>query len=95
MQPEKAFGEILRELRLARELSQETLALDAGVQRNYVSLLERGKNSASINILFKLSPILGVPVSEMMGQVEARMQSKVAARKQRDPAKSGQPVKRR
>lgn len=73
MQPEEAFGEILRELRTARGLSQEALALEAGLQRNYVSLLERGKNSASIKTLFKLSPILNVSVAMMMSQVEARM----------------------
>lgn len=73
MQPEEAFGEVLRELRLARQLSQETLALEAGLQRNYVSLLERGKNSASIKTLFKLSPVLHVPVSRMVTEIEARM----------------------
>lgn len=73
MQPEEAFGEVLRELRLARGLSQEALALEAGLQRNYVSLLERGQNSASIKTLFKLSPILNVSVAMMMSQVEARM----------------------
>lgn len=73
MQPEQAFGKILRELRLARGLSQETLAFEADLQRNYVSLLERGKNSASIKTLFKLSGVLGVPVSLMMGQVETSL----------------------
>lgn len=74
MKPEQAFGQVLRELRQQRKLSQEALALEAGLQRNYVSLLERGLNSASIKTLFKLSPILGVPVSQVMTQVEARMQ---------------------
>lgn len=96
MQAEKAFGEVLRELRLERQLSQEALALEAGVQRNYVSLLERGMNSASINILFKLSPILGVTVSQLMSQVEERMQlTRHAARKQREAAKLGPGLKRR
>ena len=70
MEPEVAFGKVLRTLRLLAGLSQEQLALDAGVQRNYVSLLERGLNSASIKIIFKLADVLKVKPSEMLVQAE-------------------------
>ena len=70
MEPEVAFGIVLRELRKQRELSQEVLAHESGLERNYISLLELGRNSASIKTLFKLTPVLGVSVSEFMGQVE-------------------------
>lgn len=83
MKPEQAFGEVLREMRLERQLSQETLALEAGLQRNYVSLLERGKNSASIKTLFKLSSILKIPVSQMIEQVEVRLNSAKSASRKR------------
>ena len=74
MEPEQAFGDVLRELRRRRGLSQEALALDAGVERNYVSLLELGKNSASIRMLFKLCGVLGVAPSAFLGRVERRME---------------------
>lgn len=70
MEPEVAFGIVLRELRKQRELSQEMLAHESGLERNYVSLLELGKNSASIKTLFKLAPTLGISVSEMLQRVE-------------------------
>lgn len=70
MEPEVAFGIVLRELRKQRELSQEALAHESGLERNYISLLELGRNSASIKTLFKLTPVLGVSVSEFMRQVE-------------------------
>ena len=70
MEPEVAFGIVLRELRKQRELSQEMLAHESGLERNYVSLLELGKNSASIKTLFKLAPTLGISVSEMLLRVE-------------------------
>lgn len=73
MEPEQAFGEVLRELRLRRKLSQEALALEADLERNYISLLELGKNSASIKTLFKLAPVLDLSVSEMLSKVEARL----------------------
>ena len=44
-------------------MSQETLALDAAMERNYVSLLEPGRNSATVKVLFKLSAALGVSAS--------------------------------
>lgn len=70
MEPEVAFGIVLRELRKQRALSQEFLAHESGLERNYISLLELGRNSASIRTIFKLSPVLGVSVSEFMNQVE-------------------------
>lgn len=75
MEPEIAFGIVLRELRKQRELSQEVLAHESGLERNYISLLELGRNSASIKTLFKLAPVLGVSVSEFMGQVEFTLNS--------------------
>ena len=73
MEPEIAFGQVLRELRKQRNLSQEALALEAGVERNYVSLLELCKNSASVKIIFKLATVLGIRPSEFMQMVETRM----------------------
>lgn len=81
MEPEVAFGIVLRKLRKQRELSQELLAHESGLERNYISLLELGRNSASIKTLFKLTPVLGVSVSEFMRQVESVLA--VKARKPR------------
>ena len=76
MEPEIAFGQVLRELRKGREMSQETLALESGLERNYVSLLELGRNSASVKTIFKLAPALGISVAEFMSMVEARTKEK-------------------
>ena len=73
MEPEVAFGIVLRELRKRRELSQEALAYESGLERNYISLLELGRNSASIKTIFKLIPVLGVSASEFLRQVEAKL----------------------
>ena len=60
MEPEVAFGQVLRGLRKRQGLSQERLAHEADVERNYVSLLELGRNSASIKMVFKLSDALAI-----------------------------------
>lgn len=74
MEPEEALGTALRSLRKHRGLSQEALALDAEVERNYISLIELGKNSPSIRILFKLCKALDVSPSSFLACVEAQMQ---------------------
>jgi transcriptional regulator with XRE-family HTH domain len=72
LEPEVAFGIVLRELRKQRGLSQEALAHEAGMERNYISLLELGRNSASVKMIFKLALALEVPVSEFMTLVEVQ-----------------------
>lgn len=69
--PSAAFGKVLRQLRLERELTQETLGLEAGVQRNFVSLIELGQNQPTITTVFKLAAALGVKPSELLELVEA------------------------
>ncbi|AVG16053.1 XRE family transcriptional regulator [Chromobacterium vaccinii] len=75
MEPEVAFGRALRKLRKSRELSQEALAFEAGIERNYISLLELGRNSASVNVLFKLAKALGVRPSQLIVDAEQEMAS--------------------
>jgi transcriptional regulator with XRE-family HTH domain len=75
LEAEAAFGLVLRELRKKQSLSQEKLALDAGLERNYISLLELGQNSASIKTIFKLIPALGVSAATFMEMVEAKIKN--------------------
>lgn len=80
MDPAIAFGLVLRRLRKEAGLSQEQLALEAGIERNFVSLIERGINQPTIKVIFKLAGPLNVGPSEMVKAVEqdlaeARIQS--------------------
>lgn len=74
MDPAVAFGQVLRTLRREAKLSQEQLAFAAEIERNFVSLIERGVNQPTIRIVFKLSQALGIPASRMIQLVEAEMQ---------------------
>ena len=71
VEAEQAFGETLRNIRLSKGWSQEKLAFEAGVDRNYISLMELGRNSPSIKMIFKLCRALEVTVTECMAAVEA------------------------
>ncbi len=70
---ERAFGATLRELRLERKLSQEALAFEAELARNYISQLELGDKSPSLRSLFKLCRALNVSPSVLCQRVEARL----------------------
>ena len=58
----------MRRLRVAAGLSQEHLANAAGVDRTYVSRLERKMENPSIGVLEKISEALGVHISEMFAE---------------------------
>lgn len=64
--PLKSFGMRLVEIRKAKGLSQEKLALESGIARSYLSGVERGlRNIALINI-HKLADTLGVAPSVLL-----------------------------
>ena len=64
--PRVLFGKRLRELRLERELSQEKLAEMADLHRNYVGVLERGIQSASLDAICKLASALRVRPADLL-----------------------------
>lgn len=67
---QKAFGTILRDLRLKQDLSQEALADAAELDRTFISLLERGQRQPSLSTLFALSEVLAVRPSELVRRIE-------------------------
>jgi tetratricopeptide (TPR) repeat protein len=65
-----AIGDRLRELRLARGMSQQALAGD-GISPAYVSLIESGKRTPSREMTERLATRLGVGVDELVQPVAA------------------------
>ena len=56
-----ALGRAIRELRARRGLSQEQLAAESGLHRNYVGAMERGEINPTFRVLRKL--VIGLDVS--------------------------------
>jgi transcriptional regulator with XRE-family HTH domain len=54
----------LRRLRVNRSLSQENLAADAGIDRTYVSRLERGLENPTVAMLEQLADALDATIVE-------------------------------
>jgi transcriptional regulator with XRE-family HTH domain len=61
----------LRRLRGERGISQERLAADAGVDRAYVSEIERELGNATLDMLDKLAALLNVPIHELFREPQA------------------------
>jgi transcriptional regulator with XRE-family HTH domain len=64
------FGQVLREQRISRQLSQEELALAADVDRTFVSQMERGIRQPTITTLMKLAGALGIQPSTLIVRME-------------------------
>jgi transcriptional regulator with XRE-family HTH domain len=56
----------LRRLRVRRGLSQEALAVDAGVDRSYVGRIERGVENPTVETLDRLAVALEVAAAELL-----------------------------
>lgn len=65
-------GEILRELRLAKEMSQQELANACEMERTHISAIERALRTPSLPTIFKLSEVLEIKPSEFIRLVEER-----------------------
>ena len=65
------FGEVLRRYRTDMNISQEELAFRAGVDRTFVSRIERGIRQPTITTLVGLGLALGVSAAELVREAEA------------------------
>jgi transcriptional regulator with XRE-family HTH domain len=59
------FGDRLRQLRKAMGLSQEVFADRCGLDRTYISGIERGKRNVSLRNIEVLAKTLGVTISQL------------------------------
>jgi len=64
------FGEIIRARRLLAGMTQESLALEAGVSTYYVRLIEGGKKSPSLRVVESLAGALRTTVTDLIAEAE-------------------------
>jgi transcriptional regulator with XRE-family HTH domain len=62
---QKALGKRIRQLRQAREWSQEHLADEAGMHRTYMWGIEQGVRNPSVRHLTRIAHALGVPLGTL------------------------------
>jgi len=67
---EQIFGAVLQRHRSARGISQEELAFQAGVDRTFVSRLERGIRQPTITTLIGIGQALGISAADLVRETE-------------------------
>lgn len=70
MRGRELVGINVKRLRVAREIPQERLAFDSGVDRSYLGGVERGEENPTIDVLDRLAATLNVHVSELLAPGE-------------------------
>lgn len=73
----QSFGSALRQARRVHGSTQERLAEAVGVDRTYISMLERGVNQPSLSVFLRLADALGVAPEEFVGAVVRGVKGKV------------------
>ena len=69
----EVFGEVLLHYRRQIGISQDELALQCGLDRTYISLLERGKRMPTIHTIFLIAPYLQIQSDAFLKEIEQRL----------------------
>ena len=69
------FGEQLRSARKTAHLTQEELAFRAGLDRTYISLLERGLKSPTLTTFFQLCRALNQQPDIFIARINAQLEN--------------------
>lgn len=92
------LGRAVRELRARIGHSQESLAFQSGLHRNYVGAIERGEINPTFRILLKVTHGLQLPLSELIELTERRyreLQIQMAKQQQEHGASQSAASRRR
>jgi transcriptional regulator with XRE-family HTH domain len=60
------FGERVREVRIAKGLSQEQLAFKADLHRTYIGMIERAEKNITLVNIEKIASALEIPIHELL-----------------------------
>ena len=63
------FGAAVRRAREQRGIAQNVIADAAGISVTYLSLVERGENTPTLTVVFRLCDALGVSPSDLLDEL--------------------------
>ena len=67
---QKSFGSTIRKLRISKGISQETFADLCNLHRTYISDIELGKRTVSLENIERIAIALQVPITKLFEEVE-------------------------
>ncbi|MBU2580935.1 MAG: helix-turn-helix domain-containing protein [Alphaproteobacteria bacterium] len=65
----RILAQNLRRVRQERSLTQEELADLAGINRNYVGMIEREENAATVDVLESLAKALSIEAADLLAKI--------------------------
>ena len=65
MDIKKKFGKKVKLLRIEKGWSQETLAINADLDRTYIPSIEKGDRNVSITVIEKIADALKLSISDL------------------------------
>lgn len=66
----KIFGKVIRHYRQEKKLTQDELAFDSGLDRTYISLLELGSHSPSLDSIVSICIALNLSLTQLAISME-------------------------
>ena len=60
------IGQLIREKRVEKKLTQEKLSLQCGIDRSYMGRIERGEVNITVEKLYEIAMELEVEVQELL-----------------------------
>ncbi|MGF6986104.1 transcriptional regulator with XRE-family HTH domain [Paraburkholderia atlantica] len=83
MELAEVFGAVLRQRRVQAALTQEQLAFEADIRRNYVSMLELGQHQPTLTMLFALATALKCSPADLLTEVEQKLKKARRSKKKK------------
>lgn len=68
-----AFGAVLKALRIEKGLTQEQLGMEAGLQRQYISMLELGTRAPSLAVVLRIAKGLNLEPGTLVSSVATKV----------------------
>lgn len=69
----KIVGEVIREYRTKKGVSQEVLSGLADIGRTHLSAIERGERKPTLETLYRIATALDVNMSDIVLEIEKRI----------------------
>ena len=81
MPQRKSIARVIREHRRIARFSQEDLSERAGIHRTYLSMLERGLKSPTLEVFSRIASALGATPSTLLAEAENTHVQKIPSKR--------------
>ncbi len=70
----QAFGRTIRRLRTDRDLTQEALSYETGLDRSFLSKLENGHKLPTLSTMIRLAKALDLSIGRLVSEFEEELE---------------------